>query len=191
VPALPEVSRRFPVVVLLVLAPALLVACGSGPVASAGNSNSTYGQLPSWLPKSTVPVNRVVVATVRQPRLGIEGDTMKAILPHGQTLVTVAGPTVPPFVTPPPPTTTATFTISMTHTSGTVPIRAADFELVDGNGRFVYPQTFVSRPPPALAPAGRTVSFEVTETLATGAGSIRWSPSGRPVATWDFIVEND
>jgi hypothetical protein len=38
---------------------------------------------------------------------------------------------------------------------------------------------------------GRTVSFEVTEMMATGAGSIRSSPDGVPMAAWDFTVEND
>jgi len=168
-----------------------LAACGSGPVRSAANPDNTYGALPSWLPKSTIPVNRIVVASARSPKLGIEGDTIKAILPQGQTLITLSGPTVPPFVTPPPPTTTATFTFSMTATTGTVPIRPGDFELVDGQGHFYSPQAFAGPEPPALAPVGRTVSFEITEVMATGAGSIRWSPDGVPLTTWDFTVEND
>jgi hypothetical protein len=79
----------------------------------------------------------------------------------------------------------------MSHTSGTVPVRAGDFELVDGQGRVFSPKSFVGAEPPVLAPVRRTVSFEITEVMATGAGSIRWSPDGAPMTTWDFTVEND
>jgi hypothetical protein len=180
--------RRFSTAVLLALA-GLLGSCGSS--THAANPNDIYGPLPGWLPKSSIPVNRVVVASTKDPKLGIEGDTIKAILSHGQTLITLSGPAVPPFVTPPPPTTTATFTISVSHTSGTVPIRAIDFALVDGIGRFFYPQTFFGARPPKLAPDGKTISFQVREVMATGAGSIRWAPDGVPLATWAFTVEND
>jgi hypothetical protein len=147
--------------------------------------------LPAWLPKATVPVNRTVVATAEDPKLGIEGDTIKAVLPRGQTLITLAGPTVPAFVAPPPPTTTATFIVTMSHSSGNVPIRPSDFELVDGAGRIYFPKEFSGARPPRDAPEGKTISFHLTEVMATGAGSVRWSPGGAPTASWDFTVEND
>ncbi len=118
-------------------------------------------------------MDRIVAASAKNPKLAIEGDTIRAILPHGQTLVTVSGPTVPPFVTPPPPVTSATFTISLSHTTGRIPLRPVDFELVDGNGRFYSPQSFDGASPPGLAPDRKTVSFQITEVMATGSGSIR------------------
>ncbi len=168
-----------------------LAAPGISSGQSASDGDNTYGPLPAWLPKATVPVNRTLVASAQDPKLGIEGDTFKAVLPHGQTLITLAGPTVPPFVAPPPPTTTATFTISMSRSAGSVPIRPADFELVDGNGRIYYPKAFSGAPPPRVAPEGKTISFHLKEVMATGAGSVRWSPGGAPTASWDFTVEND
>jgi hypothetical protein len=183
--------RLLRLTVPLILSAGALTGCGTASAHSSPHQNNTYGAPPSWLPKSTVPVDRIVVARPGDPQLGIEGDTFRAILPHGQTLITVAGPEVPPFVAPPPPTTSATFTISLSHTSGSVPIRPRDFELVDGNRQLFRPQAFSGSHPPAEAPPGRTISFQVTEVMATGAGSIRWSPDGAAMASWDFTVEND
>jgi hypothetical protein len=32
---------------------------------------------------------------------------------------------------------------------------------------------------------------QITEVMAVGAGSIKWSPDGAAVAEWEFTVEND
>jgi hypothetical protein len=177
--------------ILFILA---LSACGSITAQASQTTHSndnTYGGLPSWLPKSTLPVHRIVVATARLPRLGIEGDTFLALLSHGQVRITMSGPAVPPFVAPPPPTTPVTFTFSLNDASGVVPIRASDFETVDGAGQITSTRLFVDPGPPRFAPLRKTITFQITGTMATGAGSIRWSPEHRPLTTWDFTVEND
>jgi len=177
-----------------------LAACGSAdasrsaapsPEARTVNPNDVYGPLPSWLPKSTAPVDRVAVATPRSPRLGIPGNPIEVVLATGRTLVTLSGPTVPPFVTPPPPAVTSTFTITLSRTSGTIPIAASDFQLIDGNGNRFQPTAFVGAQPPKVAPDGRSVTFEVSEFMAVGSGSIRWAPGGVPIATWEYTVEDD
>ncbi|WP_375493728.1 hypothetical protein [uncultured Jatrophihabitans sp.] len=118
---------------------------------------------------------------------------MQVKLPTGQALATVTGPTVPPFVSPPPPAVTATFTVSLDHVGGTVPIRLRDFTLTDQLGRTFHP-TYVSREktPPADLTAGRAATFRVTAVMPTGEGRLHWAPiSGEPLVSWDFIVEND
>ena len=178
------------------LAACTLAACGSAAAntsqtVGAGNNDNTYGGLPSWLPKSTVPINRVQVASRTHFVLADEGDTVQVILPRGRTRITLVGPTVPPFVAPPPPVTTATFTVTLSDTSGTVPIQPSDFELVDGAGHFFQPSAFLAPGAPMVAPRGRTVSFQFSEVMATGAGSVRWSPDHHPMVIYDFTVEND
>jgi hypothetical protein len=172
---------------------ASLAGCGNAATSASRSAaaDGTYGALPSWLPTATAPVDRVMTASARDPRLGVEGDSMRAVLAEGTTIVTVVGPSVPPFRAPPPPVTTATFTVTMSRTTGTVPILPRDFQLVDGSGAIHDPSAFAGRVPPRVAPRGATVSFTIKERMATGAGSIRWSPDGAPVAAWDFTVEND
>jgi hypothetical protein len=95
----------------------------------------------------------------------------------------VTGPRVPPFVAPPPPAVTATFTITLTGISGSVPVCLGDFTITDQLGR-----TFV----PSLVAGEANVAFRVNAVLAPGEGRIHWRPAGTaPVVTWDFVVEND
>src|SRR6266705_6697127 len=58
-------------------------------------SKGKYGKLPSWLPKSKVPVGRVVQASQAHPKLGIEGDTIIVHVGNAQVDVTTVGPQVP------------------------------------------------------------------------------------------------
>ncbi|MBV8464113.1 MAG: hypothetical protein JO368_12510, partial [Acidimicrobiales bacterium] len=170
----------------------LAAGCGAAADATQTTSNNnTYGGLPSWLPKSSVPINRVQVATVRHSVLADEGDTVRVELPKGQTEITLVGPTVPPFVAPPPPTTLATFTVTLSHTTGTVPIVPTDFALVDGAGQLHFPTAFVGAGTPSTAPRGNSVAFQLQLTMATGAGSLRWAPGGHTMVVYDFTVEND
>lgn len=165
---------------------ALLAACGS-------SRTETYGGLPSFLPKSTVPVNHIVDASEARPKLGIEGDTIAATLKRGHVLITIVGPEVPvEGLSPPPPTTPATFTVTMSQPGGNVPVGANAFIVVDGQGQIHHPQLMAATSPvPSTAPAGRTISFKLTAVLATGPGTIQWTPEGAAVASWDFTVETD
>lgn len=174
-----------------IIAVVLVVKIGTAAPGASAASNLKYGGLPSWLPKSTVPANGDLDASPTHPQLGIEGNTMRVTLHGSVMLVTMSGPTVPPFTTPPPPITTATVTLAFVPESGRVPIRAKDFLLLDGNGIALHPQSFVGGQS-ALAPSpGQPVSLQITEVMAVGAGSIKWSPGGTAVAEWEFTVEND
>jgi hypothetical protein len=174
---------------VLVLA-ASLVACGSS---GSHHPPLGFGTLPAFLPKTTTPVDQVVTASAARPQLAVQGVAVQVDLPAGRVLATVTGPQVPPFVTPPPPAVTATFTVSLAHASGTVPVRLSDFTLTDQLGRTFEPALVVGEAaPPARVPAGSTLTFQVTAVMPTGEGRLHWSPTGgQPIVSWDFVVEND
>jgi hypothetical protein len=177
------------------LAVGAAAAVSIGLVASQSGGSADNGGLPSWLPKASVPVGRIVTATAAHPWLAIEGDSVLLKLAKGSSLVTVVGPSVPPPSTvPPPPTTPCSFTVTFTRSVGVIPISAAAFTITDQYGQVHQP--VVREPdgsaPPALAPPGRTLTLTLSTVLPTGSGTVRWAPSGtRPMVGWDFNVEVD
>jgi hypothetical protein len=118
---------------------------------------------------------------------------VKVDLRAGRVVALVTGPTVPPFVAPPPPAVTATFTVSLTHASGIVPVRPSDFTITDQLGRTFEPTLVIGeKAPPATVPDGSSVEFQLTAVVPTGEGRMHWSPTGdQAIVSWDFIVEND
>ena len=148
-------------------------------------------QRPHW----SLEVGRIVQASPAHPRLAIQGDTVSVALDHGRALVTAVGPAVPPprlFVAP--ASTPCTFTITLTATSGTVPLNAAALTIVDEQGRIHHPwvSTADGRTLPGRVAPNRPVVLTAKTVLPVGGGRIDWAPTGStPVASWDFDVEVD
>jgi hypothetical protein len=179
------------VVAAVVVATALLAGHG-GAKASA---SARYGGLPSWLPKATVPVGRIVQASPAHPVLGIEGDTVAVRLARGGSYATAVGPSVPESGKfPVPRTSPCTFVVTFARTSGMVPISPAGFTITDEQGRLRHPKVTAlhgGAPPSQITP-GKPVSLEIYAVLPTGSGSLSWAPEGRrPTVSWDFDVEID
>jgi hypothetical protein len=154
----------------------------------------TYGGLPSWLPKPSVPVGRVVTASAAHPRLAIQGDTVRVLLTGAQVLATAVGPQVPEEGQfPVPETTRCTFTITFAKATGTFTLRAADFATVDDRGQLHRLRLHLrgGGPLPAQVTAGQTVSVIMTGRLPAGNGQLIWAPAGRNTVSWDFSVEID
>lgn len=169
---------------------ASLGACGGS--RSIAEPPLGYRSLPSFLPTNS-PVDRVVTASRAHRQLAVQGVGVRVDLPSGQALATVTGPQVPPFTAPPPEQVTATFTITVSRVSGTVPIRPADFTITDQLGRTFRPTLPVGarRPAPSVS-TGHSLTFKLTAVMPTGEGRIYWSPTrNTPIVGWDFIVEND
>lgn len=188
-------SRARRRVVAIVVLAVGLTACSASHGSAPASSQPPLGfrSAPAYLPKTTQPVDRVVTASAGHSQLAVQGIAVAIELPGGHALATVTGPRVPPFVAPPPPQVTATFAVTFTHVTGTVPVRVADFTITDQLGRSFHP-TLVTheQAPPASLTAGRSVTFHVTAVMPTGEGRIYWTPSGsKPLVGWDFIVEND
>ena len=166
-------------------------ASGSGP----GSGSGKYGGLPSWLPKSTVKVGRVVSASPAHPKLAIQGDTVAVTLAAGHVLATAVGPVVPEEGEfPVPATSPCRFTVTFTRAAGAVPVSPATFTILDEQGQLHHPRVTAEggAKAPATVGAGQTVNIVVRAVLPTGSGELRWSPGpGKPVVSWDFDIEID
>jgi hypothetical protein len=181
---------------------ALALGLGAGRGGSSAQSGSRsarsaarYGGLPSWLPKPTVPVNRIVDANAAHPALAIQGDSISVDLVSGRVLATAVGPTVPEDGRfPVPATSPCTFIVTLAGASGTIPLSASAFTFVDELGHVRHPRVTALRggAPPRRVLPGQTVSLKVYDVLPTGDGGLSWAPAGgRPIASWDFDVEID
>lgn len=171
------------------------VAVLAGHGAAKASSRARYGGLPSWLPKESVPVGRIVQASTAHPVLAIEGDTVAVRLPGASSYATAVGPSVPETGKfPVPRTSPCTFIVTFARTAGVAPIRPADFTITDEQGRLHHPKVTAlhgGAPPSRITPGG-PVSLEIYAVLPTGSGSLNWAPaSRRPIVSWDFDVEID
>lgn len=168
------------------------------PAATAAHppsSASTYGGLPSWLPKAKVPVGRIQHASAGHTVLAIQGDTVTVGLRTGRATVTTVGPAVPEDGRfPVPATSPCRFAVTFAAGRGAVPLRSAAFTILDELGHLHRPRVTLrgGGPMPALLPPNRIVTLTVSAVLPTGGGRLRWAPEGgRPWVAWDFDVEID
>jgi len=162
---------------------------------SSATAHERYGGLPAWLPRAKVPVGRLVHASAAHPWLAIEGDTVAVTLAHGAVTVITVGPDVPEErAFPVPKTTRCRFDVTFTDASGTVPLGSRAFTILDELGALHHPHVSGpdGGPVPRRVMAGESVTLTVSAVLPTGAGTVRWAPTGRtPVVGWDFDVEID
>jgi hypothetical protein len=169
--------------IVLVAAAVVLAGCG-GP---------TY---PSFLPKKTLnpDVDATLVGTVTKPALTVEGLAVKVETKHFEVLITVSGPIVPGEGLPvQPDATTCTWTVTMGHAIGDVPVSIADFHSVDHLGSvFLMGLVPGAKPPPAVLYPGQRLTFQLRAYELVGEGVMQWAPDHRHVvADWDYTVEND
>ena len=147
--------------------------------------------LARWSPD----VGAIVQAGPAHPRLAIQGDTVSVALAHGRALATAVGPAVPPpHLLVAPASTTCTFTITLTATSGSVPLSSAAFTIVDEQGVSHHPWVSAvgGRTVPRRVTPGRPVVLTLKTVLPVGGGRIAWAPAGStPVVSWDFDLEVD
>src|SRR6201999_3451124 len=133
--------------------------------------------------------------TVTRPGLTSQGDTIKALLPDGNrsVVIDVSGPETPgeglPFQAA---ADTATWTVTLSHATGVVPIRVSSFSAIDELGKVYRPYLVAGRPKrPAVIPPGRTVRFQLRAVMRVREGDMRWAPVDNDLlGTWDFVVEN-
>lgn len=159
-------------------------------------SGNTYGYVPAWLGRPTVPVGRVVTATPTRPWLAVQGDAVRVQLPKARLLATVVGPAVPEEgQVPVPKTTPCTFTVTLTSASAPIRVRPRQFVAIDEQGvvHTLKVSGLDGGPPPSLLTPGTTVELKMSAVLPTGEGRLAWAPLGgsRPIVEWDFDVEID
>jgi len=159
----------------------------------AGCGGPTY---PSFLPKKTLNpnVDATLVGTVTKPALTVEGLAVKVETSHFEVLITVSGPIVPGEGLPvQADATTCTWTVTMGHATGNVPVSIADFHSVDHLGSvFLMGLVPGAKPPPAVLHPGQRLTFQLRAYELVGDGEMQWAPDHRHVvADWDYTVEND
>jgi hypothetical protein len=154
------------------------------------------GDPASWLPKQQLdrPVDQTIAGSVARPGLTVNGGYVAVHTPSFSALAVVNGPVVPgeglPVIQG---YTTCTWTISLSHVRGKVPISVADFDSID-HLQTTYKMALVpgQAPLPSALHTGQTLSFKVRAVMPTGEGLMRWAPNGNNiVAKWDYQVEND
>jgi hypothetical protein len=191
----PNPSRlRRPVIIAIFAG--LFAALGVGIYGLTASRQVNLANPPSWLPPQQLahPVNRTLVGTVAQPALTVEGDYVEVRTPTFSALALVTGPDVPgeglPFQAN---YTTCTWTISLSHVVGAVPISVNDFDSIDHSQTVFKPYLLPGAPkPPAVLRTGQHLTFEIRAVMPVGEGLMRWAPDGNHiVAKWDYQVEND
>jgi hypothetical protein len=158
--------------------------------------------IPSFIPKSTLRTNRILIATPQRPALSIQGDGIMLDLTRGRSLVTVRGPYIPSKVAGSnAPQTPASFQVVIKGTRGLVPLLPGNFSIIDAIGAVHFPVVSVvgGGEVPKAVPAGRRLTLEMRTVLPVGAGAVQYNPTGvrafehksRALAAWDFNVETD
>lgn len=174
---------------------AVPVSVAPASAAPPAASNPTYGTLPSWLPKATVPVGRVVQASVTHPWIGIEGDTVVVHLAGHRVDATLVGPQVPKQGQfPLPKTTPCTFFLTLTHATGQIPITAAHLAIFDARGHRYAPRirALTGAAAPTHVGSGQSVTMRLDTVLPTGAGEVVWTTDGTaPLVSYEFVTEID
>jgi Phosphoesterase family len=136
---------------------------------------------------------RAIEASDGHPAVAIEGDTVSVAVPGGRTLATAVGPAVPAgLMGGRAPAAPCTFTLTLRGASGSVPLSAAAFRIVDELGHVDRPAVRVlgERSLPSAVSRGRHVTLALTAVLPVGGGRLEWAPSSpRPTVAWDFDVE--
>jgi hypothetical protein len=113
---------------------------------------------------------------------------------HFSVRAVVSGPVVPGEGLPNQMSfTTCTWTISLSHVAGRVPVSVADFDSIDHYGTVFKPYLVPGQPSlPSFLLPGHRLSFQIRAVMPVGEGLMRWAPDGdHIVAKWDYQVEND
>jgi hypothetical protein len=167
---------------------------GSAKGAGGSASSSSYGSMPSYLPKDSLTTDAVLDASAQHPVLTTEGDAVRFGTGHTAVIATVSGPEVPGEGLPyQAPSTTCTWTVTLTAGDKALPINVADFSSLDHlGGTYSMSPVPGQLAPPAEVAAHSTATFELRAVMVVGEGIMRWAPGGHgTVASWDFEVEND
>jgi hypothetical protein len=174
----------------------LVAALGVGIHGMVEGPHPNLADPQSWLPKQQLdhPVDRTFVGTVAHPALTVQGDFVEVRAPGFSALAVVNGPVVPGEGLPVQRTfTTCTWTITLSHIVGRVPIAVADFDSIDHFQTVYKPSVVPGQPtlPPFLT-SGQHLTFQIRAVMPVGEGLMRWAPDGNHiVAKWDYQVEND
>ncbi|MCL2737160.1 MAG: hypothetical protein FWD75_11165 [Propionibacteriaceae bacterium] len=185
-----RIARRLRTPLLAVAMATTLATAGcSGPV-------NAYGGPPTWLPTPTPSSDTPLAGSHGHPALAIQGETVRAQMPGGGTvLITVTGPAVPGTgtgsATPGGSTVAATWEVALNEGTVDVPIADEDFAVLDAAGGVHRPSLVPDQPTLHLILSpGQSMTVEVTIMVPPGEGLFQWAPDGHTlIASWDYTLE--
>ena len=174
----------------------LFAALGIGIFGFTTSHHAALSNPRSWLPAQQLdhPIDATVVGTVAKPAITVEGDFVEVRTPEFSALALVTGPIVPGEGLPKQTDfTTCTWTISLSHVVGRLPISVADFDSIDHAQSIFKPYLVPGQPAlPSILRTGQPLTFKIRAVMPVGEGLMRWAPDGdHIVAKWDYQVEND
>lgn len=185
--------RRAIVVGIFVL---LFAALGYGIYGFTQGARPNVSDPQSWLPKQQLkhPIDLLLSGTVGAPALTVAGNYVRVHSPGFTALAVMTGPVVPGEGLPNQMRfTTCTWTISISHIDGKMPLSLADFDTIDHTGQVFKTYLIPGEAQlPAFMLSGQHITFKLRAEMPIGEGLLRWAPDGNDiVAKWDYQVEND
>jgi len=188
--------RRAPLAALVVVAAAALAGC-SGAAAGAADDVVTVTSAPH---AGAYPVATPVPQVTSTPtvsaggyQLVAAGDPVHVVLPDADLVAVVAGPELDvPEPAPGQPITAQSapgvLSVTLTVDSGHLTVPASSFLALDEDQN---PVALTSSTPTVTATPGHPATVQLSSRFATGHTTLTWQPQGKPLITWDFVVEID
>lgn len=149
---------------------------------------------PGSYPVATPPADVRATPTVSpgQYSLVAAGVPVRAALADGGSAVlTALGPevTLPtPAPARPPDSAPGVLTVRVNADRGSVAVSGQQFVLLDETRA---PVPLRAEPPDVRAVLGSPAELRLSAQLGGGHTTLTWQPAGRPLVTWDFVVELD
>jgi len=171
-----------------------VVVAFAGCAAVSPVPSSSYGGWPTFLPSPSVGFDQALTGSQASPALTVQGDAVNVELPGGGTvLVTVAGPQFDgQNAASPSQTIECAWTVTMSDVTVAVDIAESEFAVRDSLGTVHWPTFADGAATPLTVKPGQQTSFVIRTGIPAGEGIVQWAPDGKlPVATWDFVLEND
>jgi hypothetical protein len=177
------------VAALLLAGATVLGGCSSSHPSPAAPATG-FGAWPSFLPSPTTA--GTAHGSTADPALSYSGSPVVVDLGGTTVTVDVQGPAYPAGTALNAPQVVATFTVVLTDASAPVALGTAHFDVVDHTGAVHELAPAAGRSIPATVRPGSTTTLELTATVPTGEGMLRYAPDGTgTAAAWDYVAETD
>lgn len=176
---------------------ALLVAGAVAALAGCSGAGADTTRAPhagNYAIATPQPRNSAVpTATAGGYQVVAAGDPVRVELPGADLLAQVSGPDVQlPTPVPGQPLTAqdapGVLTVSLTAASGSLDVPSSSFLGLDEERRPIALESDTDR---VTVTPGHPATVHLSARFSSGHTTLSWQPAGRPVVTWDFVVEID
>ncbi len=175
------------VAALLVAGATMLAGCSSStPVPAA----TGIGAWPSFLPSPTAP--GTAHGSTADPALSFSGSPVVVEVAGATVTVDVQGPAYPAGTALNATQVDCTFTVVLRDASAPVALDKARFDVLDRTGAVHDLAPVAGSSSPTTVRPGATTTLELTATVPSGEGMLRYAPDGTgTAAAWDYVAETD